>query len=360
MGDVAKVLVWGATGYTGRLVVEALARRGIAFAVGGRSREKVDALARASGAAEAVVARIDDASSLEAALAGRVVVCAVAGPFGEVGEPVVAAAARLGVHYLDTTGEQDFVIAASRAHDATARATGAAIAPAFAYEIAIADFGASLASRALGGEIDAIDVAYSTFDGGTSRGTRASAARVAAAGGARLEGGRLVPERIGMSTRSFSMPWREAWAASFPSPEAWAVPRHVRVRDVRTFMCMPRGAALAMRVASPGIAVAARLAPRALAAAAARGDEGPSADERARTRFALHVEARGARGVRRITLEGYDPYGITGALQALGAARALEGPPRATGVLAPSELVDPTAALDDLARHGFRVSTRET
>src|SRR6478609_12169826 len=103
MTERALVLVHGATGFTGRLVCAALARRGIAFAVSGRSREKVEAVAREFGASESCVIDLGVAESIRGAISGRKIVCACAGPFALVGEAVLATCAKLGVHYVDTT-----------------------------------------------------------------------------------------------------------------------------------------------------------------------------------------------------------------------------------------------------------------
>ncbi len=104
------IVVYGATGYTGRLVSAELARRGATFTVAGRSAAKLAALADSLDTAPEVAAvPIDDAAGLRALLDGAGAVIACAGPFVEHGGPVVAAAAETGTHYVDTTGEQPFI-----------------------------------------------------------------------------------------------------------------------------------------------------------------------------------------------------------------------------------------------------------
>src|SRR4051794_19392310 len=115
MTEKAPILVHGATGFTGSLVCDLLSARGMRYAVSGRSLERLtklrDRLAGAGGAPPVELCVIDIAGgdSLLAAISGRIVVLACAGPFMTVGEPVLATCARLGVHYVDTTGEQRFV-----------------------------------------------------------------------------------------------------------------------------------------------------------------------------------------------------------------------------------------------------------
>ena len=349
----AKILVWGATGFTGKLVTSALRQRGLDFAIGGRSREKLDALAAELGGVETVVASVDDARSIERALEGRTVVCAVAGPFGLVGEPVFAAAARRGVHYLDTTGEQDFVLKMASRHRDAAESTGAAMVSAFAYEIALADWAASLATADLGKRPERIDIVYSALGADTSRGTRLSMARMTAEGGVFLEDGKHKPERVGGDVRRFSMPWGQATAASFPSPEVYTVPRHTGADSVRVYMAVPKTVARAAHLVGPALKLAARAAAPVLPKIMEKTSVGPDDASRSRARFAVRAEARAGRDVASVTLQGVDPYGITAAIIVLGADRLLREPRPKAGVLAASELVDPRAAVEDLAAHGF-------
>jgi len=180
----APVLVHGATGFTGRLVCEALVRRKIGFAISGRNRDRVQKLAAELGGVEACVVDIKDAESIAKGLSGRKMVLACAGPFVDVGEAVLASCARRGIHYSDTTGEQRFVLEARMRYGATAEAKGACIVPAMAYEIAIADWASDLASKRVGGAPDEINILYAvrTASGGygtsTSRGTKLSALRM--------------------------------------------------------------------------------------------------------------------------------------------------------------------------------------
>lgn len=351
----APILVWGATGYTGKLVVNALRQRNLSFAIGGRSREKVEALARELGGVEAVVAHIQDPSSLDRALEGRKVVCAVAGPFGQVGEPVFAAAARGGIHYLDTTGEQDFVLEMASRYQESAVRTRAAMLPAFAYEIALADWAASLASIELGERPSSIDIVYSSLGAETSRGTRLSMARIAGEGGVFLDRGRHRPERIGGDVRPFSMPFGEAMASSFPSPEVYTVPRHTGADSVRVYMAVPKRLAKLSKIAGPVVQLLSRAAEPLLPSIIAKTAEGPDPSARAKARFAIRAEARAGTKMASATLRGADPYGITAAIIALGAARLVEKEASASGVLSATELVPAREALDDLGAHGFPV-----
>lgn len=108
-----QVVVYGASGYTGKLIAEFLGRRGIAFVAAGRSAERLEAematvpgLGRGSYQVRAVA---HERAALAGLFRGRRLVINVTGPFMQIGGPVVEAALEAGCHYLDTTGEQDWV-----------------------------------------------------------------------------------------------------------------------------------------------------------------------------------------------------------------------------------------------------------
>ena len=101
------VALLGVTGYTGRLVLAEARRAGLEIRLVGRRRDALDELA-VSGE-EVRVADARDEAALRAAFDGASVVASLAGPFLEIGLAPVRAAAAVGAHYLDSTGEQEFV-----------------------------------------------------------------------------------------------------------------------------------------------------------------------------------------------------------------------------------------------------------
>jgi short subunit dehydrogenase-like uncharacterized protein len=366
MTEKADVLVHGATGFTGKLVCEALAARGMTYAISGRSKEKLeqlrDRLARGGGAPPVEIRVVDLAqpSTVDAAIDGRRIVLACAGPFVEVGEPVLAACARLGVHYVDTTGEQRFVADASKNHQGTCEASRACIVPAMAYEIAPADWACSIAAERIGGSPDTIDVFYAsrnaegTRGNGTTRGTKKSMLRVIAER-APLQwiDGSLVVERSAEKTVSFALPnGRRLNAASFPSPEAIVVPKHTGARTVRTYMAMSETVASTLhrlRKIAPAVVRATRaLADRLVD----RGADGPEGSEREGT-FTIIAEATKGSERSRVAVTGKDPYGLTAELQVYAAQRALAGAIRAVGIVGPSVAFPAREALAALAHTGL-------
>ena len=106
------IVVYGASGYTGKLIAEYLTKRRLPFVAAGRDRGRIEsALKEAPGEYVADVQAVEhDEAALTKLFTGAKVVIAVVGPFGQLGEPVLRAALAAGAHYLDTTGEQDWAV----------------------------------------------------------------------------------------------------------------------------------------------------------------------------------------------------------------------------------------------------------
>src|SRR5262245_22581460 len=101
VGSLKRATVFGAYGHTGSFVVAELHRRGWVPVLSGRDHGRLTAAAHRHGLTEVRVASIDDPASLDAAVSGSQVVINCAGPFIDTAIPIVEAAIRSRVHYLD-------------------------------------------------------------------------------------------------------------------------------------------------------------------------------------------------------------------------------------------------------------------
>jgi short subunit dehydrogenase-like uncharacterized protein len=109
------VLVYGATGFTGRLLVRGLLDAGIEPILCGRSETLVQAMARELRL-RARTAALEDVEIISGALRGCQVLLNAAGPFGATASRLVAACLQAGVHYLDVSGEVDAIEGVARMH----------------------------------------------------------------------------------------------------------------------------------------------------------------------------------------------------------------------------------------------------
>ena len=317
--------ILGVTGFTGRLVLDEARRAGLQVRLVGRRLEALNALA--APGEEVRVADARDAASLQAAFEGAEVVASLAGPFLDLGLAPVRAAAAAGAHYLDSTGEQEFV---RLVHDQIKAET--VVLPAFGFDYVPGDLAARLAAEQVDGPLDEIVVAYATSGIGTSRGTRRTIGRVMTQEQVAWENGRRVPSRFGGTTRKVRFPFGERTVVEWSGTEPLTVPRHTEVRNVRSYVRLP---SVVARFGGLG-----RLGAPFVRATARFGPAGPSEAARLKNRFAVVAEARGPGGSGRATLVGGDPYDLTALLIVRGAEALLAGEARGTSVLAPAEAFD--------------------
>jgi short subunit dehydrogenase-like uncharacterized protein len=322
--------VLGATGYTGRLVLDEARRAGLTVRLVGRRR---DALERLAGTGEDVrVADARDEDALRAAFDGAAVVASCAGPFLELGFAPVEAAIAVGAHYLDTTGEQEFVRLVHERCAAAARDAGVAVLPAFGFDYVPGDLAARLAAEQVEGELDEIVVAYDPRRVGTSKGTRNTMAALMEQRQVAWQDGRFVPSRFGATTRRVRFPAGEKTVVEWAGTEPITVPRHTSVRNVRSYLRAPAAAAQAGRLGGL-LAPVVRLTTRV-------GPAGPAETRRRKSSFTVVAEARGPGGSGRAVLTGADVYGLTALLLVHGAQGLYAGEARGSGVLAPAEAFD--------------------
>ena len=366
-GTGSRIVVIGATGYTGRLVARALREDAGAHEIllAGRDRGKVDRLVReadAAGAApptEGALVDVKDRSSLARAIRGGDVVINCAGPFSELGEPVVARCVEAGASYVDTTGEQPWMREIRERHHAAASGAGVAVVNGMAFEWALGDCAAALLGMRLaaaGSALRTLDVIYAWGGSASSRGTRRTALRIMGTRGWELVGGVWRLRAAGSSKRSIALDGRGALTAvTFGAGEVVTVPRWAgEVETVRGWLVMGSRKAALARVVSRALPALVPLLRPVLEPLVLRAGD-PTGAERASSRFTIRLEAGGADGRREaLEVRGTDPYGLTASIAVAGAKRALEAR-GAAGVLAPSQLVDPRRLLEDLAPRGLEV-----
>jgi len=167
-----RLMIYGATGYTGKLVAAEAVRQGLDVILAGRDPEKLKAVAEPLGCESKAIA-LADMPRLCAALEEVSVVLHIAGPFSQTSRPMVDACLKTGTHYLDVTGEIDVFEAIAR-RDAEAEAAGILLLPGVGFDVVPTDcLAAHTAARVE--EPTKLRLAIAGMDGGVSRGTAKSA-----------------------------------------------------------------------------------------------------------------------------------------------------------------------------------------
>jgi short subunit dehydrogenase-like uncharacterized protein len=336
VNDNRPLAVLGATGYTGRLVVEQARALGIPLRLVGRRREALEALAQDGD--EVRVADAAHEQELIDAFDGAFAVASTAGPFTEIGTKPVGAAIAVGAHYLDVSAEQAFARVVYEGFGESADERGVVLLTSFGFDYAPGDFAARLAAEGLEEPLDEVVVAYATKRQPTSSGTRRTIGHVMGQRQVAWEG-KAVPSRFGKTTRRVRFPTGERSVVEWGATEPLTVPRHTDVRRVRSYFAAPRLAALAGVVAPLTAPIIRRLG---------RVGRTPSEARRDANRWTVVAEARSAGGGRRATLNGSDTYGTAALLIAHGAVALRAGEARGTGALAPAEAFDVHAFLPRL------------
>jgi short subunit dehydrogenase-like uncharacterized protein len=338
-----RIVVFGATGYTGRLTAEALVARGARPVLAARGAERLDALAgELGGGLETAVADVSRPETVRALVERGDVLVSTVGPFRRYGEPAVQAAVAAGAHYLDSTGEGEFIRAVFERYGPGAEAAGCGLLTAFGYDFVPGNLAGALALREAPGAAR-VDVGYYiTGRAAMSSGTRASAPGVALARSFAWRGGRLVDDRPAARLRDFTVRGKPRPAVSIGGSEHFGLPRAVPgVREVNVYLgwfgplSRPLQG-LSLLAAVPGV----RPALEAVSDRLARGTgAGPDATERAGS--SSHVQAiaydAGGAELSHVVVEGPNGYDLTGRFLAWGAERAAAGGLRGTGAMGPAD-----------------------
>ncbi len=328
-------MIYGATGYTGRLIAEDAKQQGLAPILAGRS-EEVATLAAKLGLPSLVFA-LSDVAATRRALDGVSIVAHCAGPFAATSAPMIDACLLARTHYVDITGEIDVFVAAQRRHN-QASAAGIVVCPGVGFDVIPTDCVAACLTEALP---DATHLALGFKATGIRSPGTARTSIDGVAHGARIRrNGAIVTEPLGRRTRTIdfgtgaklavSIPWGDVATAYFTTGIANievyvpASPRSVarirRLDHLRPLLRLPALRALVGRIA-------------------ARNNPGPSRKERDSERTWVWGEARNDRGdVRTARLTTTNGYRLTidGVLMAV---RALLVRPPGGGYFTPSQLL---------------------
>lgn len=367
----ARIVLFGATGYTGGLVARALVADGARPVLAGRDRGRLEALAAELGGLETAVANVADPRSVRALVGRGDVLLATVGPFMRYGEAALAAAVDAGAHYVDSTGEAPFIRAVFERWGPRAREAGSRLLPAFASDWVPGNLAGALALReaGAGAAVTRIETAYfatgAPFNASAmSGGTRASALATALDPSYAFRAGRLASERAARHVRRFEVaPGKLASAVSVGGTEQFALPRlDPGVRDVEVYLGWLGPASRAVQALSAASAPVVRVpavkrALDGLLGRAVKGSTGgPDAAARARTRSVVLGAAYDAAGAKLadVRLEGVGPYDFTGPMLAWGARAVGAAESSGAGALGPVDAFGLPALQEGVAQAGIR------
>ncbi|MCC6524051.1 MAG: saccharopine dehydrogenase NADP-binding domain-containing protein [Polyangiaceae bacterium] len=327
-------MLYGATGYTGRLTAKLAKARGLTPILAGRSADAVAALGRELDLSTRVFS-LDDARATRAALDGVDVVLHAAGPFSATSRPMVDACLAAKVSYLDITGEIA-VFEAIFARDAEARAAGVSLVPGVGFDVVPTDCVAALLKAELPDATE-LELAFAGL-GSMSRGTlKTSLEGLPSAGRIRKDGALVrVPHAYRVKTIAF--PHGERLVVSIPWGDVATAYRSTGIPDIVVYMGASPGMVRQMkllRVVAPllGVPALQRFLQRRLERRAA----GPSDERRARGYSDVWGQVRNAAGqTASMALTTPEGYTLTADSSLRAVLRVLAGDV-APGALTPSQ-----------------------
>ena len=234
-----RVVLFGATGYTGELTARAMAKRGMKPVLAARRRDAVEALAAELGGLESAIADVSDPSSIRALVERGDTLVTTVGPFARWGDAALDAAIDAGAHYIDSTGEPPFVRRVFEEAGPRAEASGTVAMTAMGYDWVPGNLTGALALSEAEGAVG-VRIGYFATGrglGGMSGGTRASLMGVLMEPSFQFREGSLVTERGAKKLHSFGVGGRQRQGISVGTSEAFSLPRaYPELRDVEVYL----------------------------------------------------------------------------------------------------------------------------
>ncbi|MGH3754256.1 MAG: saccharopine dehydrogenase family protein [Pseudonocardiaceae bacterium] len=346
-----RIVLFGATGYTGRRTAEAMVLRGLRPVLAGRSAGSLALLARRLGKLEVATADVSDAASVRALISRGDVLVSTVGPFVRLGEPAVRAAVDAGAIYLDSTGEPPFIRRVFEEFGPRAEQAGASLVTAFGNDYVPGNLAGALALRLAGDAVHRVEVGYLITGVGRaqvfSRGTFASLIGVTTEPAFSWREG-IRAEPSGSRMRTFALGGRDRPALTIGSSEHYALPRLAGpegLAEVDVYLGWFGSATRALQLSSritpallrlPGarqlVRTVGQLATRWVAE-----DPDPVALARVTPHFIGTAYDASGTALAEVHLVSGEPYQLTADLLAWGAQRAAEHGVSASGALGPAE-----------------------
>ncbi|HEU0153929.1 MAG TPA: saccharopine dehydrogenase NADP-binding domain-containing protein [Arenimonas sp.] len=330
-------MIYGANGYTGRMMVEEAVKRGLRPVLAGRSAAALEPLAQAHGLPVRAFA-LDNPQALRTGLNGIGLVMHCAGPFSATCAPMLDACLDVGAHYLDITGEIDVFAHCHAQHD-RARDKGVVVLPGSGFDVVPTDCLAAQLKR----ELPTADSLVLAFEagGGPSPGTAKTSVEGLGKGGRARIDGKLTRVPLAWKTRTFERDGEARFAMTIPWGDVYTAFVSTGIGNVEVYMGVPpdtAGKLRRLRLLGPllGLGPVQSLLKKQVA----KRVRGPSDATRGKTGCVVWGEARDAAGhevKRRLrTPNGYE-ITVTAALGIV--ARLLGGPAPAGGYYTPSALM---------------------
>jgi short subunit dehydrogenase-like uncharacterized protein len=233
---MTRLMIYGANGYTGRLIAREAVKRGLKPLLAGRNRDQLDELSKELNLSRRV---FDLANQVEVGrnLDGIDIMLHCAGPFSQTAEPMLNACLDLNVHYLDITGEIDVFALCHRAH-ARAKHQGVVVLPGSGFDVVPTDCTAALLKQRLP-DATSLVLAFEA-GGGPSPGTAKTSVEGLRNGGRARINGEMTRVPLAWKTRDFVRPDGKARSAmTIPWGDVYTAFVSTGIPNIETYMVVP-------------------------------------------------------------------------------------------------------------------------
>ncbi|MEX0866418.1 MAG: saccharopine dehydrogenase NADP-binding domain-containing protein, partial [Pirellulales bacterium] len=230
------LLIYGAYGYTGRLIARLAAERGLSPTLAGRNAEKLKTITAETGL-DGLAFSLDSAASIAEHLAGFSAVLHCAGPFSATAAPMMAACLQAGVHYLDITGEIS-VIEHAHGLDAAAKTAGVALMPAVGFDVVPSD---CLAAK-LAAELPSathLELAFAGMES-ISPGTAKTMFENMPDGGRVRRAGQIIRVPAAHEVREIDFGARKFWTMAIPWGDVASAYYSTGIGNITVFTAVPK------------------------------------------------------------------------------------------------------------------------
>jgi Family of unknown function (DUF5938)/Saccharopine dehydrogenase NADP binding domain len=341
MSDKKPVVIYGVTGYTGRLVAEYLREYQIPFIAAGRDGKRIkEVLDKVPGieTAEYDIVEVEHTTAaLTELLKGTKVLCNMVGPFAKLGSEAVEACLAAGVHYTDTNGEQNWMIQCDEQWGAKFAEKNLCLAPGIAQMYTTGEIAAQIALETPG--LDTLDILV-LWKGFPTYASVQTIFSILTSDFFFLEGNRYVKWANGAKAEVV-VPGQHQTALALP----WGGTAHPVwfKNDPRVSNCKVMGGVFERLVMDNVVAMNAKIdadirplppaeQQKALSEMAASVQAGMPPRENPRVNISVDsVIASGALGHKHVVIRGNQNYKQTGLLQAYFAHHLLQAPPKRYG-----------------------------
>lgn len=365
---MGKIVVFGATGYTGELTVEALVKAGVKPVIAGRSENKLKALSERLGDLPYQLADIADKESVKALVEKGDVLLTTVGPFMRYGDTALEAAIEKGAHYVDSTGEPNFIAKVVDGYSEKAKQADITMITAAAYDYVPGNCVAALVLEKAGDAAVRVDVGY--FGAGEGKlvlsgGTKESILHVMTEKGNFWRKGKLLKDYGGRLLRHFVILGKKRPAISVATSEPFFLPRsYPQLEEVNVYLGWFGIASYAMQIVAnisaqtmklPGSqAFVKKIQPWLFQS----DGTGPGEEERNSGRdtqvVAIAYDCRG-KELSSAELHGIHPYTYTAAILSWTARQLADDLVESRGVLGPVEAFGVERLVDGCRESGLEL-----